>query len=345
MADSLIDRVNKAQGLAPEAPAPEAASTPTDNREATEKAAAPQTEGDKITEPAAEPVSNEELSAMYKIKVGDQERELTDKQIAGTFERYRDLNFKHSQMKPVIDTVSQLMERTGIDAEMMNQEIIAALKAKQHNPTMGQQSNDTNTTQQGEKGQAPNELLSGDMLAQYEEQNAVQLPPMYRELVDSKNATDSKLANIEQMMQRVLAQAQGVADAARQSGAQQAQTQGQLMQQRISNNIDQAAQRHLGSTATDAADDFMAFIYERGYTTDDFVDPALADRAMGDFANMRNQPEMERLRQAAQRRQAYSFNGTMGNTAGQGAAEAAAPSAPQTPFDQMADAAMTKRFG
>ena len=130
MADNLIDRVNEAQGLAPKT------DNPTDNREATEKAAAPQTEGDRIAEPAAEPVSNEELSAMYKIKMGDQERELSEQQIAGTFERYRDLNFKHSQMKPVIDTVSQLMERTGIDADMMNQEIIAALKAKQHNPTM-----------------------------------------------------------------------------------------------------------------------------------------------------------------------------------------------------------------
>jgi len=341
MADNLIDRVNQAQGLAPAEPQV----NETDNREATEKAAAPQTEADKITEPAAEQLGNEELSALYKIKFGDTERELTDKQIAGTFERYRDLNFKHSQMKPVIDTVNQLMERTGLDADTMNNEIIAALKAKQHNPTMGQQSGEPNTTQQPDKGQASNDLLSGDMLAQYEEQNAVTLPPMYRELVDSKNATDQRLAQMTQMMQQLLAQSQGVANAARQAGQQQAMTQGQLMQQRIGNNIDQAAQRHLGTTATDSANDFMAFIYERGYTTDDFVDPALADRAMSDFANMRNQPEMERLRQAAQRRQAFSFNGTMGNTAGQGAAEAAAPTEATTPLDQMTEAAMTKRFG
>lgn len=339
MADNLIDRVNEAQGLAPKT------ETPTDKREATEKAAAPQTEGDKVTEPAAEPVSNEELSALYKIKIGDSERELTDKQIAGTFERYRDLNFKHSQMKPVIDTVGQLMERTGIDAETMNNEIIAALKAKQHNPQMGQQSNAPNTTQQGEKGEAPNDLLSGDMLAQYEEQNAVQLPPGYRDLVASRDQTSQQLAQMQQMMQQLLAQSQGVANAARQAGQQQSIDRAQLMQQRIGQNIDQAAQRHLGTTDQSASNDFLAFIYERGYTTDDFVDPALADRAMSDFANMRNQPEMERLRQAAQRRQAFSFNGTMGNTAGQGAAEAAAPSDPQTPFEQMADAAMTKRFG
>ena len=339
MADNLIDRVNEAQGLAPKT------ETPTDKREATEKAAAPQTEGDKVTEPAAEPVSNEELSALYKIKIGDTERELTDKQIAGTFERYRDLNFKHSQMKPVIDTVGQLMERTGIDAETMNNEIIAALKAKQHNPQMGQQTNAPNTTQQGEKGEAPNDLLSGDMLAQYEEQNAVQLPPGYRDLVASRDQTSQQLAQMQMMMQQLLAQSQGVANAARQAGQQQSVDRAQLMQQRIGQNIDQAAQRHLGTTDQSASNDFLAFIYERGYTTDDFVDAALADRAMADFANLRNQPEMERLRQAAQRRQAFSFNGTMGNTAGQGAAEAAAPSDPQTPFEQMADAAMTKRFG
>ena len=341
MADNLIDRVNQAQGLAPAEPQ----ATETDNREATEKAAAPQTEGDKVTEPAAEQLSNEELSALYKIKIGNQERELTDAQIAGTFERYRDLNFKHSNMKPVIDTVSQLMERTGIDAETMNNEIIAALKAKQHNPTMGQQSNAPNTTQQGDKGEAPNDLLSGDMLSQYEEQNAVQLPPGYRELVANKDATSQQLAQMQMMMQQLLAQSQGVANAARQAGQQQAMDRSQLMQQRIGQNIDQAAQRHLGTTDADASNDFLAFIYERGYTTDDFVDAALADRAMADFANLRNQPEMERLRQAAQRRQAFSFNGTMGNTAGQGAAAAAAPTEATTPFDQMAEAAMTKRFG
>ena len=335
---NLIDRVNEAQGLAPKT------ETPTDKREATEKAAAPQTEGDKVTEPAAEPVSNEELSALYKIKIGDSERELTDKQIAGTFERYRDLNFKHSQMKPVIDTVNQLMERTGLDAETMNNEIIAALKAKQHNPQMGQQSNEPNAAQQGEKRDAPNEMISGDMLSQYEEQNAVQLPPGYRELVANKDATSQQLAQMQQMMQQLLAQSQGVANAARQAGQQQAVDRAQLMQQRIGQNIDAAAQRHLGSQSPEVANDFLAYIYERGYTTDDFVDPALADRAMGDFANMRNQPEMERLRQAAQRRQAFSFNGTMGNTAGGGAAEAA-DTAPATTLDKLTDAAMTRRFG
>lgn len=335
---NLIDRVNEAQGLAPQT------ETPTDKREATEKAAAPQTEGDKVTEPAAEPVSNEELSALYKIKIGDNERELTDKQIAGTFERYRDLNFKHSQMKPVIDTVNQLMERTGLDADTMNNEIIAALKAKQHNPQMGQQSNEPNATQQGDKREAPNEMISGDMLSQYEEQNAVQLPPGYRELVAGKDAQGQQLAQMQMMMQQLLAQSQGVANAARQAGQQQAVDRGQLMQQRIGQNIDQAAQRHLGSQSPEMADDFLAYIYERGYTTDDFVDPALADRAMGDFANMRNQPEMERLRQAAQRRQAFSFNGTMGNTAGGGAA-AAADTGPATTLDKLTDAAMTKRFG
>lgn len=335
---NLIDRVNEAQGLAPQT------ETLTDKREATEKAAAPQTEGDKVTEPAAEPVSNEELSALYKIKIGDNERELTDKQIAGTFERYRDLNFKHSQMKPVIDTVNQLMERTGLDADTMNNEIIAALKAKQHNPQMGQQSNEPNATQQGDKREAPNEMISGDMLSQYEEQNAVQLPPGYRELVAGKDAQGQQLAQMQMMMQQLLAQSQGVANAARQAGQQQAVDRGQLMQQRIGQNIDQAAQRHLGSQSPEMADDFLAYIYERGYTTDDFVDPALADRAMGDFANMRNQPEMERLRQAAQRRQAFSFNGTMGNTAGGGAA-AAADTGPATTLDKLTDAAMTKRFG
>jgi hypothetical protein len=60
---------------------------------------------------------------------------------------------------------------------------------------------------------------------------------------------------------------------------------------------------------------------------------------MSDFKNNMDSPEMERMRQIAQRRQA--FTGSLGSTPAAGAAPEAAPEGDR--FDQFASAAMAKR--
>ena len=89
--DDQIARI-AAKQLTGEAPkektAPAEDATP---QEQAAQVASPQTEGDKT----------QEAAVMYKVKMGDKERTLTPQQISSTFERYRDLNHKQAQMKPL----------------------------------------------------------------------------------------------------------------------------------------------------------------------------------------------------------------------------------------------------
>jgi hypothetical protein len=146
-----------------------------------------------------------------------------------------------------------------------------------------------------------------------------------------------QLAMTQQMLAAVLGQTQGVADAARQ-GVQQARTDGmQAVRQQIANNIDRAQQAL--QLPDDAAQDFMTFSSERGYSLEDFADPMLAFKVMSDFRNNMNSPEMERLKGIASRRQA--FTGSLSAaTPGSGMA---GNSAQPTPFDKFADKIMSSK--
>jgi hypothetical protein len=102
-------------------------------------------------------------------------------------------------------------------------------------------------------------------------------------------------------------------------------------------NLDRAQKE--ANLPDDAANDFMTFITERDHLLEELVDPDLAVRLAKDYAAIRNQPEMEQLRRANQRRQA--FTGSMGGVATSTPAE---PQAPST-MDSMIDQAMSNRFG
>ena len=85
---------------APPQPAPPK-DAPTTPQEEANEVAYPQTEGDRQAEDAV----------MYSIKFGDEERRLSPQQIAGTYDRYRDLNHKQALMKPVNALAERLMKR------------------------------------------------------------------------------------------------------------------------------------------------------------------------------------------------------------------------------------------
>jgi hypothetical protein len=82
------------------------------------------------------------------------------------------------------------------------------------------------------------------------------------------------------------------------------------MATRISNNLDRMAQKT--GLGEDQAEDFRIFAFERGYTSEDFLDPQLAMKVGTDYKNSIESGDMERLREIAKRRQA--FTGTVGNT-------------------------------
>ena len=112
------------------------------------------------------------------------------------------------------------------------------------------------------------------------------------------------------MLQQQTAQMAKVLQASQQNaqtGMNAAQQAGQdragMVRQAISNNLD-SAQQAAGLPDSDAKL-FMAFAGERGYTAEDFADKALTNKVMQDFKNAKNGPELQRLQEVQQRRQAF----------------------------------------
>jgi hypothetical protein len=355
-AASAIDSIaSRAMGIEPQAPQQQAQTAPQPQAQAapTEQDAQPKDEGkDTSQEQAAEQGSPEtegdKMAAdavIYEVEFGDgKTRQLTPAQIKSTFERYSALNYKNAQYKPVMDLVEQIMrENPGMDSKKLAEEMQNIYKAQSANPTMG------NT--EGEKsGDYAKEAAdqSGDLEAQlkkWEEENAASLPPGYKEMMQGQGQTvaqmQQQMAQMQQMLQAVLAQSQGVADAAKQGAQDTQQQQIQTVQQQIANNIDRVQQAL--QLPDDKAQDFMVFAAERGFTLEDFVDPQLTIKVMQDFKNSMDSPEMERMREIAKRRQAYT--GSLGSSPSSTPAPAAAQQGQNegTTLDRMTANIMAQR--
>jgi len=267
-------------------------------------AGAPVTEADKMD---ASPVS-------YEVKFGDNDvRQLSPEQISSTFNRYRDLNYKQMQMKPVNDVAEALMGKYGADPYQVAE---AMIKHAQE--------------QEGKVGSEGNPELGTDTdsagLRKWEEENAVSLPPGYAKIAQNMDALQEMQAQTQKMLQSVVANSQAVADAGQEAvmGAE-SQIQ-QASNQQIANNLDKV-QNALG-LPDEAAQDFMMFVAERGFTLEDMVDPQIALTLGQDFKNQRNSSEFDRLRSQAERRQAVT--GSIGSAP-------ATPATAATPTDEVDD--------
>lgn len=332
---AMVDQIAaKQMGVTPTQQAePKAADAP--KEESTQDKAAekgsPDTEADKM---AADAV-------VYEIEFAENDkRALTPQQIKATFERYRDLNYKNAQYKPVMDLVEQIMaENPGMNSKQLAETMQNIYKAQASNPTMGNTQGEKSGDYAKEGAQQAGDLEA--MLSKWEEENAASLPPGYKDMLVGQNQTmaqmQQQLAQTQQMLQAVLAQSQGVADAARQGMQQGQQSQVNAVRQTIANNIDRVQQAL--QLPDEKAQDFMVFAAERGYTMEDFVDPQLTIKVMTDFRNNMDSPEMERMRQIAQRRQAYT--GSLGSTPSAGGAAADAPA--ESTFERFSSAAMQRR--
>ena len=328
---AMIDQVAARQmGVEPqqqEAPKKE------EKESAQDKAAqqgSPETEGDKM----------EADAIIYEVSFGENDnRKLTPQQIKSTFERYSALNYKNAQYKPVMDLVEQIMaENPGMNSKQLADTMQNIYKAQASNPTMGNTEGEKSGDYNKEAAQQSGDLDA--MLKKWEEDNAASLPPGYKDMVVGQSQSmaqmQQQLAATQQMLQQVLAQSQGVADAARQGMQQGQQQQVDSVRRQIANNIDRVQQAL--QLPDDKANDFMVFAAERGFTMEDFVDPQLTIKVMQDFKNNMDSPEMERMRSIAQRRQAYT--GSLGSTPSASPAGGDMPS--ESTFDRFSSAAMQR---
>lgn len=317
--------------MQPGAPPPPQQKPPSPEEAAATKAA-PTTEADQMAKPAV----------VYEVEFSEQDkRKLTPEQIKSTFERYSAMNYRNAQLAPVHNVLAKIMqENPGMDPQGLASKMEAIYKAQASNPVMGQQAKqEAPASAQGNQPQSNMDIEA--QLVAWEKENAASLPPGYKDMISGTKGEMGQikqaLAQTQQMLAAVLGQSQGVAEAAR-AGVQQSRQDGmQAVKQQIANNIDRAQQAL--ALPDDAANDFMTFSSERGYSLEDFADPMLVFRVMADFRNNMNSPEMERLKGIASRRQAYT-----------GSLAAASPSSgpagmstKPTPFDQFADKIMSSK--
>lgn len=335
---AMIDRVASQQmGVDPQTPQgqdqaqpqvpPQAQAKPSETPETAEEKAvtkgSPETEDDRMSAEAI----------LYEIEFDEGDvRKLNPNQIKETFKRYRDLNYKNQQ-NGNLNRVVEAAIKSGFakSPDDAARQILNMMKANQSNPQMGDDDGKTNPQAKAEA------QTSMDALAQWEEDNAVTLPPGFREQAGMMNQMGQNMAQLQKMLSQVLQQSQGAADAATRQGIEAKDMKGKAIQQTIANNLDRASQA-TGLT-DDQAQDFKIFAYERGYTEDDFVDIRLTAKVMNDFKNQMQSPEMERLRDINKRRQAFTGSVAMTPTSGDAAGQAN-PEA--TTLDRLTNKAMTR---
>ncbi len=323
---------------APPAP-PKADPSPTDM----EKAQAKVSPTDQAAKDAAD---------ITFVKVGD--REYTPQQLDGMMRRYKDLNYQWASNKPVVDVVTGMMEaakKSGYEAkpEEVAALVDAAVKAYVKNPQFGQQQKQGESKGQAKPAMGDNDDEAGGdnfgdpdaLYEQWEKENAVKLPPGFKEIANSSKTTAQKLDQMMQLFQKVIEGGLAGQTATQQAGqqVQQAQTmQADAATKMIANNLNAAFQKAGIPADPESRAQFRVFAAQRGYDFPDFMNPQLTATVVADYQANRNAPEMARLMEVAKRRQA--FTGMADSTPGAGAA---APSAGDPMLANLVSSAMGKR--
>ncbi len=329
--DELVDALaSKAMGVEPQAPAtppvtaaPSAEAqdkdTPT-QAEAAVAAASPADEADAMNSPA------------MTYKVGD--RELTEKQIASTMDRYKALNYQNAQYKPVMEVIKQLEAKYQTSPDQLAKAILEIAES----PHVAQASAaSVGATPDNTQPQA---VDKEDVFRQWEEENSASLPPGYKDINGTMQSLAAMNAETQQMLRAVLAHSDGAVKAAAQAN-QKTQEQNSInMQRQLANNLDRV-QQHF-AMSDDQAQDFVNFAEDRGYTMEDFIDGQLLVNVVRDFKNMGTEPELAQLRAQRERRQAFS--GSIGSSPGSdSAAGRAAEPEGSTDLDRLAQQIMSQR--
>lgn len=283
---------------------------------------------------------------------------MTPEQVRGGIKRYKDLNYKHqTQVAPIaksVDFLHQLRQAAIEDGVQLNddqlygilEEALSAYSNK--NPTLGGQAAPSAGTQRVDQT-VPIEHGNGDnlpadmeaQLAEWEANNAISLPPAMKQAIVNSGTQAQQINALTQQMALMAQNGQQVATTA-EGQLQQAQAvHADAGKQAIINNMQYIQQKY--GFPDEAESDFMNFVQSRGYDVWELMDRNIAETLGQDFKNNQAAPEMERLRQMAQRRQAFTGNLTPAPGGNTGGAPAAQPDADQQFIDTVADDFMKSR--
>jgi hypothetical protein len=317
----------------PPQPAPPVDTPPTD-MEKVQEIAGPQTEGDNLHE-----------ESFINVDMGDGRKQtFSASQIAGMSNRYKTLNHDNATrikpIQPAINMIESVMANAkaaghNVSGDDMAQFLQASMEAYTKNPTLGDQRDVTPDRPDGNSAA----MEVDDEIAQWERDNSVELPPMYRQGMQLIQQLQEENGQMKGMMQDMMSRANGINQEAKSALDEAGQQSNSAYKMKAATNLNQMQQAL--NLPDEAQDDFFNFAYGRGYNEDDFIDPELTYKIGQDFAANRNAPEMERLRAMNERRQA--FTGSVNPMPSGGGAVASAPSADQGFMDALTAQAMQKR--
>lgn len=313
---SFIDSVASEQmGVPPQQPAPQEAPQPAP--EAKDKPT-PQEQATAAVAPNTEQSQAKEAPFEFLDIDG---QPYTPAQIKGMVSRYKAQNYKHqTEVAPnakslaFINQLRQQAEAEGqqIDDDAMTAIMQSAMEAYAKNPTMGKNKQGTSGDPQRQDinmSQEHNGNTAGDInaqLAEWEANNAIQLPPAYKEAIANSGAMMGQIQQLTELVKGLTATNAQTAATAQQQLEQAQSTHADAGRQKIINNMQRIQNEY--KFPDEAEKDFMAFVQERGYDLMELMDYDLANKLAGDFKNTQAAPELERLRAAADRRQAFTGN-------------------------------------
>ncbi len=310
---SFIDSVSSEQmGVAPQAPAPaapapEAKDKPTPQEQATADVA-PQTE---------QSASRKEPFEFLDIDG----QPYSPEQIKGMVTRYKGMNFEHqtkvAPIKKSVEFLNALRQQAAEEGQEINDDqmaavLQAAMEAYAKNPTMGENKNPTSgdparqdiNMSQEHNNTTPDNLEA--QLAEWEANNAISLPPAYKDSILNGTKMQGQLQELTQLV-KGLTQTNATTAATAEEKLTQAQNKSaETAKQQIINNM-QRIQNEF-QFPDEAEKDFMAFVQDRGFDMWELMDYDLGKRLATDFKNAQAAPELERLRASHQRRQAFTGN-------------------------------------
>ena len=332
-----------AAAAAPVAPAADTKPTPAEAAAATIPM---KTEADRATE---------EAIVMFDVPFGPDGnvRQLSAKQIEATFGRYGKLNHDHAQNKDVLKLVKNIIdsannEGAAVSPPHVAEFLTAAAEAYVKNPIMGDQEapppangQDRSTiaidaTDAVAAGANPSDYDTG--LTKWEEDNGVSLPPGFREQATQMSSIAAQNKQLIDMISKMSDQQNNTAAATSQAMQTADNSHIDALRQSAANNLNKSQTTYGLSDDMESA--FFEFAYERGYSFEDFIDPELTDKVVGDFKAVQGTAEFDRLKSMATKRQA--FTGGVDGSPGSGTSKTV--TAEESFFNEMVNGVMDKRI-
>ncbi len=279
----------------------------------------------------------------------------TPEQLRGIASRYSDLNYRHqTEVAPIKGSVkflNELVSKTReqgveLDDDGLSNLLQTAIAAYTKNPTLGNQQQPQNQSLEREDEPVARQTSSSnnleEMMAEWEQANAISLPPMYKDAISRTGSLEAKIGELTNLVQQLASTNEATAKTAEGHLNEAKQMHSDVGKQRLINNLANIQNKY--QFADDQEQDFMNFVQSRGYDIYELMDLSLADTLASDFKAIKEGPDLQRFRDMARKRQA--FTGTINPTnGGQSSAQPAAQPSSEADTDLagLTDAVMARK--